>query len=391
MADFDRRKALGLITSSALAAGCVSGSSGRAGADADTDTSGGAIAQGRDTAALKDLAAAKGIRFGSAMATHQLDDPQYVAIMQRDCATMVAENAHKMYTLQPVRGQWNWTPADRLVAFARSNNIRMRGHAAVWHHPRWMPDWVNNATFTASEAERVLGDYITGVVGRYDPFLYSWDVINESVADEDGTFRETSFSRAMGGTVNALDFSFRMAREAAPGCSLAYNDYMSWETTSTRHRAGVLRLMEALMTRGTPIDAIGLQSHSNYEMPDAYDRARERDWIAFLDELKGMGFRRFYLTEFDVNDTGMGPDVAARDAAIASYTKDYLDLMFSYRETRDLLVWGMVDSMSWLQGFLPREDGVEKRPALYDSRYRPKIMRDAVASALRAAPERDYG
>ncbi len=382
MGRFTRRTALGLLSGTAFAASACA--TGRA---FDPEAT---IPLGTESAALKDLAAEKGIRFGSAMASYQVDDPRYVEIMQRDCEVMVAENAHKMYTIQPVRDDWRWEPADKLVNFAKANQIKMRGHAAVWHHPRWMPDWVNAATFSATEAERVLGEYISQVVGRYDPFIYSWDVINESVADEDGSFRETSFSKAMGGTVNTIDFCFRKAREAAPNCSLAYNDYMSWESTSAKHRAGVLRLMEALISKGTPIDAFGIQSHSNYEMPNAYDRGREREWVAFLDELKGMGFNRFYLTEFDVNDTRMGPDIASRDAAIASYTKDYLDLMFSYPETKDLLIWGMVDGMSWLQNFLPREDGVEKRPTLYDSAYRPKIVRDAVAAALRDAPKRDY-
>ncbi len=380
MTRLNRREALAIFSASALTAGCAT--SGGA--------SGGDVPMGTETAALKDLANEKGIRFGSAMAAHHVDDPQYAAIMKRDCATMVAENEHKMYTIQPVRGQWNWAPADRLVGFAKANNIMMRGHTVVWHHPRWMPDWVNNTTFSAAEAESELGDYVTQVVKRYDPFIYSWDVINESVADEDGAFRETSFSKAMGGTVNALDFCFRKAREAAPGCSLAYNDYMSWENTSTKHRAGVLRLMEALMKKGTPIDAFGMQSHSNYEMPNEYTRDKQRNWIAFLDELKGMGFKRFYITEYDVNDTRMTADIARRDAAIASYTKDYLDLMFSYPETKDVLIWGMVDGLNWLQDFLPRTDGVEKRPTLYDSQYRPKIVRDAVAAALRSAPKRDY-
>lgn len=337
---------------------------------------------------LKDLAAAKGIRFGSAMDPYQIADPLYAEIMRRECGVMVAENAHKMYTIRPTPGTYNWGPADRLVVFAKANGIAMRGHTLVWHHPRWMPDWVNEAEYTRRDAERVLIGYIAAVAGRYDPFLYSWDVVNESVDDADGSLRETSFSRAMGGTVNTLDFCFRVAREFAPNATLAYNDYMSWESTSAAHRDGVLRLIEALMKKGTPIDAVGMQSHSNYEMPTAYDPARERAWVAFLNELKGMGITRFYLTEFDVNDTRMGPDIETRDAAIASYTRDYLDLMFSYPETKDLLMWGMVDHQSWLQTFLPRDDGVEKRPTLYDSAYRAKPMREAVAAALRAAPVR---
>ncbi len=338
---------------------------------------------------LKALAADKGIRFGSAMAAYQIDDPQYASIMRRECAVMVSENAHKMYAIQPERDVWNWEAADRLVAFANANDIRMRGHALVWHHPRWMPDWVNNALFSPAQAEQVLGRYIDRVAARHRSSIYSWDVVNESVDDHDGSPRETSFSRAMGGTIETLDFCFRRAREAAPDCELAYNDYMSWERTSARHRDGVLRLVEALLERGTPIDAIGLQSHSNYEMPTQYDRHREREWVAFLDALKDLGITRFYLTEFDVNDTRMGADITTRDHAMASYTRDYLDLMFSYRETKDLLVWGMVDHMSWLQTFLPRQDGVEKRPTLFDSAYQPKPAYFAVAEALRNAPPRD--
>ena len=159
MTRLNRREALAILSASALTAGCAS----------SDGASGGEVPMGTETAALKDLANEKGIRFGSAMAAHQIDDAQYAAIMKRDCATMVAENEHKMYTIQPVRGELNWAPADRLVGFAKANNIMMRGHTLVWHHPRWMPDWVNNATFSAAEAETVLGDYVTAVVKRYDP------------------------------------------------------------------------------------------------------------------------------------------------------------------------------------------------------------------------------
>ena len=97
---------------------------------------------------------------------------------------------------------------------------------------------------------------------------------------------------------------------------------------------------------------------------------------------------QFSLTEFDVNDTRLGPDPAFRDELIASFTKDYLDMMLSYPQTKELLMWGLVDKYSWLQDFLPRTDGVEKRPTLFDSNYKPKQMREAVAAALKAAPVR---
>jgi len=45
----------------------------------------------------------------------------------------------------------------------------------------------------------------------------------------------------------------------------------------------------------------------------------------------------------------------------------------------------MVDKFSWLQGFAPRDDGLEVRCCPYDSAYRPKQMRAAIAESFTAA------
>ena len=162
---------------------------------------------------------------------------------------------------------------------------------------------------------------------------------------------------------------------------------MSWETTSTAHRAGVLRFLERLKTRGVPVDGLGIQSHSNYEMPDEFTRDKQRNWIAFCDEVIGMGLE-LYITEFDVNDTRLKPDIAYRDQLIASYTRDYFGMMLAYPQLKEVLVWGMVDDQNWLQTFLPRADNVLKRPTVYDKNYRAKAMRTSLADAFRGAAHR---
>jgi endo-1,4-beta-xylanase len=339
-----------------------------------------------DTPSLKELAAAKGLRFGSAMAAHQLNDPKYVDIIKRECGVIVAENEHKQYTILAQPDLWNYAPADALVEFAKAEGLGMRGHTLLWNRKKWTSEWLNAVEFkSAAEAEAWLGDYIGRVAGRYHPFLYSWDVVNETVAPETGELRETVFSKAMGPEL--IDFCFHKAKEAAPDATLAYNDYMSWESGNEKHRKGVLTLLERLLKNGVPVDALGIQSHSNYDMPHEFTKDKQRAWRQFVDEVAGMGLE-IYLTEFDVNDTELGPDIEIRDSLIADYTRDYLDMMLSYEATKDLLAWGMVDGMNWLQDFLPRTDGVEKRPTLYDGQYRPKSMRASVAAALAAAPAR---
>ena len=51
----------------------------------------------------------------------------------------------------------------------------------------------------------------------------------------------------------------------------------------------------------------------------------------------------------------------------------------------DVLAWGMVDRFSWLQGFAPRDDGLEVRGCPYDSAYAPKPLRTAIAESFAAA------
>ncbi len=79
-----------------------------------------------------------------------------------------------------------------------------------------------------------------------------------------------------------------------------------------------------------------------------------------------------------------------RDAAVADLARRYFDVMLSYPQLRYVMAWGLVDKYSWLQGRWPRADGLPKRPNPYDENYKPKPMREAIASALRAAPARSW-
>ena len=79
-----------------------------------------------------------------------------------------------------------------------------------------------------------------------------------------------------------------------------------------------------------------------------------------------------------------------RESAIATLgvNRAYLDLMFSYRQLRDVMAWGMVDSFSWLQSFSPRADGLPKRPNPFDSNYQRKLLHQAIAEAFAVAMPR---
>jgi endo-1,4-beta-xylanase len=352
-----------------------------------------------DETPLRDLAKAKGLYFGSAVpagppgaTTGPFEDARYRAILARECGVLVPENELKWYVIRLAGPEaFDFSRADRIAAFAKENGQALRGHTLLWHHPQWFPAWTKTYDFGAKPAQaaaKMVTEHIQALCQRY-PQMISWDVVNETVDPKDGSIRSTFLSDAMG-KEEVLDLSFHVARQAAPKARLVYNDYMSQEVGNEKHRYGVLKLLEGFKKRGTPVDALGIQSHIGAENADTFTgfgKPQEKEWTAFLNDVTGMGYD-LLVTEFDVHDKGLPAEFAPRDAAVAAYAKAFLDQVLSYRQTKEVLAWGMIDKYSWLQGQWLREDKKPKRPTLYDDDYKPKPLREAVAAALRAAPAR---
>ncbi|WP_374470647.1 endo-1,4-beta-xylanase [Phenylobacterium sp.] len=345
---------------------------------------------------LDGLARRKGLRFGTALGVGRppnsgLDDAGYRALIARECGLIVAENEHKWYVLRPSADRFDFGPADRLATFARENGLGFRGHTLLWNRDEYSARWLASHDFgpnPRAAAERMLTDHIRTVCGRY-PQMSSWDVVNETVDPATGELRNTVMGRAIGPEI--VEVAFHAAKAAAPKAKLVYNDYMNFGVEEATHRKGVLKLLERLKARNAPIDALGIQGHIGGGV-DSSDVARfsaadQRDWRAFIDEVRGMGLD-LLVTEFDVNDKAMPADIAKRDAELAALAGDFTALMLDYRELKQFLVWGLADRYSWLQGTSARRDGLPKRPTPYDAELRAKPMREALAAAFRAAPER---
>jgi len=346
---------------------------------------------------LSDVAETRGRRFGSCISYNtfradsaSIQNPAYTDLVARECGLVVPENEMKWQALRPGPEQFDFTRMDAIATWAESAGFGVRAHTLLWHRPQWFPEWLNNYDFgarPATEAERLLTTHINQVMERYGSRVQSWDVVNEAIDHDGHGILETSLSRAMGSGEATLDLAFHTAREAAPGAQLVYNDYMSWEPQHEAHCNDVLRLLEGFRKRGTPVDALGIQSHIEiFDIDPATGNGpyREKGWRNFLDEVVGMGYR-LLLTEFDVKDKALPSDIATRDEKVADFARRYLELTLSYPQVDDVLAWGMVDKYSWLQGFAPRDDKLEVRCCPYGSDYRAKPLRDTLLTTLASA------
>lgn len=348
---------------------------------------------------LNKLASLSGRRFGSAVAwappgtdTGSFTNPRYAAVLEQECKLLVPENQLKWQWVRRSRDSFDFRAFDAIADYAAKHDFALRGHTLFWTPTKWYPKWLAETHFgSAAEAERLLTDHVRTVCQRYGTRIYSYDVVNEAVQPETGEIRDTNVTRALGGE-HFLDLMFHTARAEAPHALLVYNDYMSWERNPVdeMHMKGVLKLLEGFKKRGTPVDALGVQSHIRLlkDAPVAeIVRESERPWRRFLDEVVGMGYK-LIVTEFDVNDHAAPTNIAVRDHMVADYGHAYLDLMLSYPQLGDLLAWGMVDRYSWLNNFDPRADKTMKRGTPYDVNFRPKLLHKAMADAFRSASSR---
>lgn len=316
------------------------------------------------------------------------NDPKMRRLMAEQCGIVVHENELKWYVVRPDPKTYDFRRADTIVRWAGENGLKVRGHNLVWNSMRWTPRWVGSYDFGSrpgTAAEKMLREHISKVCHHYGKAIFSYDVINETINPKTGALEDTPFTKHLGW--NVLDICFHAAREAAPHAELVYNDFPSWNPEGT-HRAAVLKLLDYCKKKNLPVDAFGVQAHIGF--PNAGGVAASRDeaaWRKFLDDVSAMGYG-LLITEFDINDKSAPGDIATRDRTVADLGRRYFDIMLSYKATRYIMAWGLVDKYSWLQEFIPRADGLSQRCAPYDDNFQPKPLRDAMAAALAAAPAR---
>ena len=333
---------------------------------------------------LNARAAGKGLFFGSAVDDSQLrGDPALMARIVADCGMVVGESTFKWEALQPQPGHFNYARADALVQFAARNRMAVRGHTLVWHEAN--PPWLGT-TLTPQSGEALLTGYIANVCGHFRGKITHWDVANEVLHPEDKQplgLRATPWLQALG--PRYLDLAFHAAAEADPAALRVLNEFgvdyaLPWQE---KRRAAMLTLLETLLMRRVPVQAVGLQAHLNA----AETTLDQRSLARFVADIGGMGLK-VIVTELDVRDDGLPADIPSRDEAVAEHARAWLDAVLPHPAVLGVLTWGLSDKRSWLNSKFPRPDGLPQRPLPLDAALKPKPLWSAIAGAFDAAQAR---
>ncbi|GHJ55631.1 beta-xylanase [Nonomuraea sp. TT08I-71] len=332
---------------------------------------------------LRNLALRHGLAIGTAVDLAALDDPadpRYRQLAASEFSTVTAENAMKWESLEPTRGTYNWGPADQLVAFAKQNNQRVRGHVLVWHNqlPGWLTSGVADGSISTAELRDILRDHITAVVTHFKGRIWQWDVVNEAVSDPwdtPSTLHYKGFWAQHLGPGYIAD-AFRWARAADPHALLFYNDYNieafgSGDTANDKTQF-VYDMAKDLLAQGVPIDGVGSQGHLGTQ----YGNFDTLQVAAALRRFAGLGLATAF-TEVDVRSqltagvqAGDSNEINPRLQASAANFSVLLRACLAERHCLSFTVWGFTDKHSWVPGWFT--DPPEGLATIYDENYQPK-------------------
>ena len=315
-------------------------------------------------------------------------------LLVQQFSSITPENDLKWERIHPKPGVYNFEIADKYVALGEKDHMFIIGHCLLWHSQ--VPRWVFQDSLGKNVSREVLlsrlHEHISTVVGRYKGRINGWDVVNEAL-NEDGTMRQSKWLEIIGD--DYIQKAFEYAKEADPALELYYNDY---NIELPAKRAGAIRIIKSLQSKGIKITGVGIQGHWHLDMPSL------ADIDSSINQFGKLGIK-VMLTELDINvlprpENFTGADVSANfaqkkemnpyvaglpDSIQQKLTNRYVDffkIFNKYKGTVERVTfWGISDDMSWLNGWpIP---GRTNYPLVFDRKHQPKPVVEALIKLVK--------
>lgn len=339
-------------------------------------------AAGQSRSNLKDLGAASGTTIGTALTLKCLSDAQYVAFVLDNFSLITPGVELKWPALRPSPDTFNFTNADKLIAWARAHSLEIHGHNLCWQV--FNPDWFAT-TLTHANAQQYLATHITTVMRRYKGQIATWDVVNEPI----GIWQNRPDGLRLGPWLDLLgpeyiDVAFHAAKDAdpAPLRILNLNGAERQDGFGDRTRAATLTLIQQLLKRGVPVQGIGLEAH--LRAPYAANHA---PLIRFVSQIRELGLQ-VLVTEFDISDTDVQGDASRVKNEVASSYANFLTSIYPVAQPRRIIFATPADRYSWYDDLAKtepsfrRSDGAPHHAGLVDANLNASPALASVRAAI---------
>jgi endo-1,4-beta-xylanase len=235
------------------------------------------------------------------------------------------------------RGKPQHAYREEVARWCKEKGIATKGHPLAWTVDSGRPRWVES--LPAEESLAALEGRITDCVSHFQGLIDAWDVVNEP-----------THTRPWPGTKTTADFvesCLRWARQANPDALLIVNEY--YVVQDTEGKGPFYKLVEELIGRGAPFDAIGLQAHE----PRA-------DWYPLdmvektLETYARLG-KRIHITEFTPTSSGKAITGSFREGAWdekaqADYAEQFFRVCYGNPAVDCIVWWDLCEAKAWLEG-----------------------------------------
>jgi endo-1,4-beta-xylanase len=282
-----------------------------------------------------------------------------------------------------------WTePLSAQAKWAKENDLYVLHHS-LFSPNYYFPEWWRNVHYSASELEVILKKYVQAVVSVQN--VDAWNMFNELFLGDGSYFpdgngewdnkwlglgMEADASGLTGAAkVNEAHPRFiRMALEHAARFTDGTLELREGTTLKNPRKLDALyQLVLHLKQSGTPIHAVGIQGHLDYN--GDYDFDGFRSTVA---KFRKAGVK-FYVTELDVGlPKGENPETADWANIEPLQAEMYFQFIQAARAAGVSLIcfWGMTDAPTggWRGG---------QKALLFDENYERKPTYDAALRALR--------
>jgi GH35 family endo-1,4-beta-xylanase len=261
--------------------------------------------------------------FGTAIArtifrnTSSSESKKYLEILKANFNSAVCENAMKWYGTQRRAGPPNYADADRMVAWCRTNGLRIRGHCIFWATDKYVQAWVK--ALDDKKLRSALEVRADGLLKRYRGTVVEYDVNNEMI-------HTNYYARRLGDGIRIK--MFQWARRADPKAILYVNDYA---IISGRHGPKYIKHIEKLIAAGAPVGGIGVQGHFHRRVNTTHVKKTLDSLAKFKLPIK--------ITEFDINTS----DEAAKAADLVAFYRT----CFAHPSVEGILMWGFWEGRHW--------------------------------------------
>ncbi|MDQ2972894.1 MAG: endo-1,4-beta-xylanase [bacterium] len=323
---------------------------------------------------LKQLASERGIILGNFAIRNHLNNKNYTDILTGQFELALADNTPNWYFtdggLRPSRSEYNWQQMDEVVDFALANNMSIEAHHYLWGEQKWLPDWLKNGNYSQQELSQIMQEHIETVGKRYSGRIKQWTVVNEAFTRDQHLYDLRDWWADNTGGLGYIDNAFIWARQADPNSKLILNDFNNEAINDTSN--AMYDYIKGALSRGVPIDGIGMQMHIDGTHPPTKDEV-----ISNMKRFAALGVG-VYVTEFDVNMADVKANNADKDRIQENIYYEMMRACIESKVCSSFAFLGIYDGETWYNHIGLKDP----RPLMFDDRFQIKPAYWGVRGAL---------